>query len=79
MRLSYDAETDILYVDFVERHQGQVTRFVNEGLLAEVNAGSGAVEGFEVWDFRRRASEGDGIEVPFGPGAPLPQAVARVS
>jgi len=79
MKLSYDAEGDILYLDFVGRHVGQVTRSIGDGLLAEVNIESGELEGLEVWNFRQRASEDHGIDVPFELPALTEQAVSPVS
>ncbi len=65
MKLNYDAEADILYIDLVERHVGQVTREIGEGLLAEVNLMSGVTEGLEVWNFRQRSWGPAGIDVHF--------------
>ncbi len=63
MHIQYDAVADILYVDLIERHKGQTTREIGEGLLAEVNLETSVVKGFELWHFRQRASENGGIHV----------------
>ena len=79
MKRSYDAEGDILYLDFVERHVGQVTRSIGDGLLAEVNLESGVVEGLELWNFRESASKDDGTDLPFDLQAPVTLAGTRPS
>ena len=79
MKLNYDAEADILYIDFVERHEGQVTREIGDGLLAEVNLANGATEGLEVWNFRRRATGFAGIDVPVSVQGAMPVPAVRAS
>jgi uncharacterized protein YuzE len=64
MKVSYDVAGDILYLDLVERHGEQVTREVADGVLAEVNAESGALEGLEIWNFQRRAASPGGVTIP---------------
>ncbi len=76
MNIHYDAVADILYVDVVERHGGQATREIGDGLLAEVNLETGSVEGFEIWHFCQRASDLDGIDVPVQLQALLQPAVS---
>ncbi|MEO8541903.1 MAG: DUF2283 domain-containing protein [bacterium] len=72
MHIQYDAVADILYVDFVERHEGQTTREIGEGLLAEVNLETSVTEGFEIWHFCQKASENGGIDVSLQlPALPL--------
>jgi len=76
-RCTYDVEEDVLHVDFVERHEAQEAREVGEELLAEVNAESGVVEGFEVRNFLGRASTEEGIDVPFRLRPPVLSAATR--
>lgn len=64
MRVSYDATGDILYLDLVERHERQVTREVVDGVLAELNAETGALEGLEIWNFNQRAAAAGGVAIP---------------
>ena len=77
MKLHYDTEGDILYIDFVERHEGQISREIGDGLLAEVNRASGATEGLEIWNFSRRASQYPGIDVALHLPISTPLASAR--
>ena len=79
MKLNYDAEADILYIDFVERHEGQVTREIGDGLLAEVNLANGATEGLEVWNFRRPATGFAGMDVPVSVQGAMPAPAVRAS
>jgi uncharacterized protein YuzE len=64
LKLSYDAEGDILYIDTVAPHEGQRTSAVGEGVIVRSDADSGAVENVEIWAFMARASSEGGIEIP---------------
>jgi len=64
LKLTYDAEGDILYIDTVAPHEGQRTSAAGDGVIVRSDAASGAVENVEIWAFMARASSEGGIEVP---------------
>lgn len=66
MNVSYDAEGDTLYIQFLPPTGAIKTREIGDGILAHVKADSGAVEMVEVWNFLRRASSDEGVDIPVG-------------
>ncbi|MGI8927629.1 MAG: DUF2283 domain-containing protein [Tepidiformaceae bacterium] len=64
MTVTYDELGDILYWDTVPTYAEQGTAAIGDGILARTNPTSGAVEGLEIWNFRRRAVIEGGLALP---------------
>ena len=65
LRLSYDAEGDILYVESVQPYAEQRSTEIGDGVVARLNPGDRAIEGLEILGFSRRfATLGDQLTLP---------------
>lgn len=64
MRLTYDAEGDILYLQSCPPNASQRVVEVAEGVLVRLNGESGDVEGYEVQGFTAREWNGAELILP---------------
>ena len=65
LRLSYDAEGDILYLESVQPYAEQRSTELGDGVIARLNPGDRAIEGLEILGFSRRfRALGDELTLP---------------
>jgi len=66
MNVSYDAEGDILYLQFLPPTGAMKTREIGDGMLGHYQVDSGELEMVEIWSFLQRASNERGVDVSLG-------------
>ena len=54
LRLSYDTEADILYLESVQPYAEQQSTEISDGVIARLNPGNRAIEALEILGFSRR-------------------------
>jgi len=64
LKLSYDAPSDTLYLDWSEPSAQQDSRSIAKGVLARINPKTSAVETLEVLNFVARFSSDKLLDVP---------------
>jgi hypothetical protein len=63
-KLSYDAPSDTLYLDWAEPSADQDSTSIVPGVLARVNRHTNAVETLEIIDFLARSRSTEGFDLP---------------
>ena len=64
LRLRYDREADILYIDSCPPYSGQESEELNDEVIARLNPDTGDVENLEVLFFSTRLLRSDLLELP---------------
>ncbi len=64
MKIDYDAEADILYLEFTEPSEDSRTVEAGDGVLLVLNRQTTAVEVMELWNLRARGLRGESVDVP---------------
>jgi thiaminase len=64
IKLSYDKDSDTLYIDWCETYPEQDSKTIAQGVLARVNPTTNAVESLEVLDFESRFRAEGMLELP---------------
>ena len=64
LRLKYDREGDILYIDKVPPYAEQDSDEIGDNVIARFNPTSGEIENVEVLFFNERVARGEPLELP---------------
>ena len=64
MRVEYDPEGDLLFVEFIEPTDDSQTVDAGDGVLLILDASGESVQAVEIWSCRARGAKGEAIDVP---------------